>query len=320
MRIALGADLGGPEYGSNDFGEEANAIFAKYGMTFPKSETGSERAVSQEFSKISSIFGDIRSENENVGSINPLFFFPGSLVPRIPFAQPRTGKFSKAARMLMIQIPVPKSMIDPDKIGPFIFEQLREILPMAQMVFKKAKIPFDVAGARALIDQAEKIYNAGDYQITPSRPKVQPYIHSKEDSENWTKGPKQFFTACGAGKAEAVLGFLSQGVSPAVRDEYGLTGLIWAGRKGRIESAAALLDKGAEIDAKDKTGRTALFHAVCFNRLDFVAFMADKGANLNPVDMHGCTPLDLAQSKGNKKMEKLLGQLGAETNLHRGND
>jgi hypothetical protein len=161
MTISLGADLGGPEYGSNDFGEAANAAFAEFGITLAESETGNEPKVADEFSKISCIFTTIRSVDEKRGSINPLFFFPGT-ESRVPFSKPRTGKFSKKERKLMIQIPVPIAMVTPDKIGPWIFEQLREIVPMAQLVFKKAKIPFDVESTHNLIDRAEKVYNEGE--------------------------------------------------------------------------------------------------------------------------------------------------------------
>lgn len=121
----------------------------------------------------------------------------------------------------------------------------------------------------------------------------------------------QFIRACSAGKPEVVRELLQGGLSPETRDSYGLTGLIWAGRKGQVAVAKVLLESGSDLEGKDRRGRTALHHAVALKRPDFVEFIADRGAFLNPVDMHGCTPLDLATMSGDK-MATLLEQLGAQ--------
>jgi hypothetical protein len=125
------------------------------------------------------------------------------------------------------------------------------------------------------------------------------------------KPETQFIRACSTGKQEAVRELLQRGLSPETRDTYGLTGLIWAGRKGQVEVAEVLLAGGADLKSKDRRGRTALHHAVALKHLDFVVFIANKGAFLNPVDVHGCTPLDLAPMAGDK-MVALLEQLGAQ--------
>jgi len=122
---------------------------------------------------------------------------------------------------------------------------------------------------------------------------------------------QKYFNACSTGNVPAVAEFLEAGVSPEARDGYGLTGLIWAGRKGRIGVADLLLDRGVAIDAVDRTGRTALYHAVTYKRYEFVEHLIHAGANVNPVDMHGWTPLDFAEVAGDKKMAAVLASLGA---------
>jgi hypothetical protein len=121
-----------------------------------------------------------------------------------------------------------------------------------------------------------------------------------------------FIRACSTGKAETVRHLIQGGLSPNTQDTYGLTGLIWAGRKGQIEVARVLVEAGAELDGKDRTGRTALSHAVVFKRHAFVKFMTSNGAFLNPVDMHGWTPLDLASIPKDAKMVEILKELGAQ--------
>ena len=130
-----------------------------------------------------------------------------------------------------------------------------------------------------------------------------------------------FIRACSTGKADVVRKQIQEGLSPDTKDNYGLTGLIWAGRKGRVGVAKVLVEAGADLDAKDRRGRTALFHAVVFNRHEFVEYIAAQGAFLSPIDEHGCTPLDLARSVENVKkadldrMVDLLTRLGAKRKL-----
>ena len=125
------------------------------------------------------------------------------------------------------------------------------------------------------------------------------------------KPETQFIRACSTGRSEVVRELLQGGISPETRDSYGLTGLIWAGRKGQVGVAEILLAGGADLEAKDRRGRTALHHAAALKHPDFVGFIANHGAFLNPVDMHGCTPLDLATMAGDK-MVALLEQFGAQ--------
>jgi Ankyrin repeats (3 copies) len=123
--------------------------------------------------------------------------------------------------------------------------------------------------------------------------------------------PHKYFLACSTGKCDVVAAFLDGGVDPNSRDQYKLTGLMWAGRKGRVEVADLLLDRGATLEAVDARGRTALFHAAVYKRCDFVAFLAKHGANVSPVDMHECTPLDLARTNRHTEMVALLERFGA---------
>ncbi|MCC6151164.1 MAG: ankyrin repeat domain-containing protein [Planctomycetes bacterium] len=121
---------------------------------------------------------------------------------------------------------------------------------------------------------------------------------------------QKFFSACSTGKLEVVKGFLDNGVDPDARDKYGLTGLMWTGRKGHVQVAQLLLSRGAGIELGDANRRTALFHGVTFQRYELVKFLAQQGANVSPVDYHDWTPLDFSRTSGHKKMVALLEALG----------
>lgn len=120
-----------------------------------------------------------------------------------------------------------------------------------------------------------------------------------------------FINACSTGNATEVERLLREGAAADTRDKYGLTGLIWAGRKGRIEVAKVLLANGADIEGVDVRRRTSLFHAVTYKRYEFVEYLVLQGGNTNPIDMHGWTPLDFACTNHNVKMARLLEGLGA---------
>ncbi|MFL5328875.1 MAG: ankyrin repeat domain-containing protein [Gemmataceae bacterium] len=110
------------------------------------------------------------------------------------------------------------------------------------------------------------------------------------------RASQKFLNACSTGDVAMVAEFLDAGADPNARDQYGLTVLIWTGRKGRIEAAKLLLSRGAELEATDRRGRTALCHAACYKRDAYIEYLASIGANVNPIDQYGWTPLDVATS------------------------
>jgi ankyrin repeat protein len=135
--------------------------------------------------------------------------------------------------------------------------------------------------------------------------------------ERWSVMPpaaknpvRLFVSACLNGRAEEVDRLLSDGLPADTCDQYKLSGLILAGRKGHVNVARVLIPRGANIEYPDVRGRTPLFHAATFKRYEFVEYLASVGANVNPIDMHGCTPLDIADSMHFVKMIGLLEKLG----------
>jgi ankyrin repeat protein len=123
---------------------------------------------------------------------------------------------------------------------------------------------------------------------------------------------RAFVSACLNGRAEEVEHFVAAGLPADTCDQYKLSGLILAGRKGHVNVAKVLVARGANIEYRDVTGRTPLFHAAAFKRYEFVEYLASLGADVNPIDMHGWTPLDFAATSHFLKMTALLERLGGK--------
>ena len=67
-----------------------------------------------------------------------------------------------------------------------------------------------------------------------------------------------------------------------VKDEAGLTPLMYAARSGRTESAKILLKRGAQLQARDLKGLTALHHAARNYQPKFIKMIIKQGM---PVDI-----------------------------------
>ena len=125
------------------------------------------------------------------------------------------------------------------------------------------------------------------------------------------RASQKFLNACSTGDVQKVAEFLDGGADPNSRDRYGLTVLIWTGRKGRIEAAKLLLARGAELEAVDVRGRTALCHAACYKRDAYIEYLASVGANINPIGRYGWTPLDVAASQQFRTTAAMLERCGS---------
>lgn len=105
---------------------------------------------------------------------------------------------------------------------------------------------------------------------------------------------------------------MAKGADVNVRNEDGMTPLIWAAFIGHLDIVKFLVDNGngMDIDARDNKGCTALAMAVLMGKLEVVKILVAKGANVNKRNKGGATPLILAA--GNRPMEAFLKQHGAK--------
>lgn len=101
---------------------------------------------------------------------------------------------------------------------------------------------------------------------------------------------------------------LERGVDVEAKDREARTALHIAASKAYKDILRLLLDNGANIEAKDRFGQTVL-HAAA--RVDAAELLLDKGADIEVKDDAGKIALEMAVSKPNTAVVRLLISRGA---------
>jgi len=108
---------------------------------------------------------------------------------------------------------------------------------------------------------------------------------------------------------------LKKGISPNVRNEYGLTPLHMAAYGGHVDVARLLLEHGANPNAQAKDGFTPLHTAASRGHVDVVALLLEHGVSPNAKAKHDVTPLHGAAVRGHVDVVRLLLEHGANPNI-----
>jgi hypothetical protein len=77
-------------------------------------------------------------------SLNVVFHVPGSIVGGPDYVGMRTAKFSRKQKMLMIQVAVPKEMVDSPDVRAFLFSSVREAVFTAAPFLRKKGVEYPV--------------------------------------------------------------------------------------------------------------------------------------------------------------------------------
>ena len=99
-----------------------------------------------------------------------------------------------------------------------------------------------------------------------------------------------------------------------VRDENGMTPLMFAAATGHTECAEMLLGAGADVAARDNVGMTPLLFAALEGRMDALKLLLSKGSDMQASTKGGWTPLLLAVGHRHTGMAQFLMQSGANVN------
>jgi ankyrin repeat protein len=104
----------------------------------------------------------------------------------------------------------------------------------------------------------------------------------------------------------AVKLFLLSGINPDIRDDDGMTSLMYAAKNGATLTSTLLLNYGADIHAVQDNGKTALHHAVIKKRASMAGLLLDYGAYPDSQDAKGMTPLMYAAEEGDTQNAEYL--------------
>ena len=124
----------------------------------------------------------------------------------------------------------------------------------------------------------------------------------------------KLLSAASKGHTNGAAMLIEHGVDVNLKDNDGMTALMWAAREGHIDTVAMLIDKGADVNAKDNKGFAALTWAAMFSRTDIEALLIDKGADVNAKEVNGMTDLMNAAKYGHTDMAAMLSDKGADIN------
>jgi hypothetical protein len=98
-------------------------------------------------------------EEDDFGSLVIVFHVHGSVLSPEHLGV-RTSTFSKKKRKLMLQIAVPKAVVESDEgeIRRFVLTSMEEAVVMADPVFRRAKIAYDKDKFLARIERARQAF------------------------------------------------------------------------------------------------------------------------------------------------------------------
>jgi type II secretory pathway predicted ATPase ExeA len=108
---------------------------------------------------------------------------------------------------------------------------------------------------------------------------------------------------------------LTSGVSPNIRDAYGVTPLMQAVQHGHLPAVSVLLDRGAQVNATDRGGITPAMLAVINERTETLELLLARGADVNARTGAGWTALTFAAWKGDPDLVRVLLRHGATPNV-----
>lgn len=106
----------------------------------------------------------------------------------------------------------------------------------------------------------------------------------------------------------AVLRLLENGEDPNIQDDFGLTALHGAAKKGHDEIVALLLLKGAEVDicASAWKGEAPIHYACKYGRTKVLEMLLMSGANPSLLTQEGRSPLDYAMERKHRGCGQIL--------------
>jgi len=156
---------------------------------------------------------------------------------------------------------------------------------------------------------------------TPSEqsPELEPRVENTSSC-----GPQPLLLSCSVpelvrhaekGELKAVRKLLDERADPNCKDDFGLTALHGAAKKGHSEVVALLLQRLAHVNVRASAlhDETPLHYACKYGRTQVVRLLLASGANPKSVTTEGRTPLQYAQDKKQTEAVAVFAEMGFAT-------
>ena len=116
-----------------------------------------------------------------------------------------------------------------------------------------------------------------------------------------------------AGSPEGMRILIDKGADVDAKNAFGSTALMWS--VAEMAKVRMLVEKGADVNAASKAGRTAVMLAAMKNEsAEMVRYLVSKGANVKAVDMLKTTLLGAAAQGGDTETIRMMLNAGLDVN------
>ena len=87
------------------------------------------------------------------------------------------------------------------------------------------------------------------------------------------------------GKVDEIIKCLNNGADIEIRDNYGVTSLVFASNNGHLLAVQTLVERKANIEARSNNGRMALHWSSLWGHIEVTKFLIEKGSNIDEIDI-----------------------------------
>lgn len=110
------------------------------------------------------------------------------------------------------------------------------------------------------------------------------------------------------GELSSVHALLNAGADPNCADDFQLTALHGASKKGHLDLAKLLIRWGARVNARATLlkGETPLYYACKYGHADVVRLLLESGADLSISTKCGQAPMDIAHERKHRCVEAVI--------------
>jgi hypothetical protein len=198
-------------------------------------------------------------------------------------------------------------------------EQFREVMALAEVMKNDASVPqkFQQLATDPQFSGAFSEMKAGGMDAVMKYYNDEGFLRAISQKmggvpKEMVKAMMNIHECIRAGDLAGMQQHLSNGVSPDVKDDKGISALHYAVGVNRLDILKALMDAHADPKVVDGQGNTLLHYAAGYGHVQTTEYFLQCGLNVNATNQAGETPLDLALRNNHASTVSALRSKGAQ--------